>query len=479
MVSQWIEDEFSTLDLNDKRRDRRAKIIVQQLSSMADSTPDACRDNAALEATYRFADSDAISPNTILLAHRDAAMARSNGCETVILAQDTTIIDLTKPRLQVKGAGPLESNDKFGYFFHPLYAISEQGVPLGIMDHVTWVREPLRNDLTRAEKAAQRRQACYEEKESCRWLEMFQSGEQIARANPQTHYVHVADSESDIYELFLEIEDQAENHDFILRGCQNRSLVQNVDGVRSIDEALAGCEIRSECEVNISERTSMIAGETRPRRKSRTSRIATTGVRATTVTLRGPDRAGGRLRNVTLNVVEAIELDPPDGEEAIRWVLLTSLPIDTVLEVERVVSQYSLRWGIELFFKTLKSGLGIEKMKYETIERYQTASSLLMIVAWRVEQIKVAARVDSEASCEKYFEAAEWQPAYMIAKKARVLPLTVPTMAEFTLLLAQLGGYLKKKGQGPPGSTTLWRGLRKLEAYREAFIAFGTTRKDV
>ncbi len=65
----------------------------------------------------------------------------------------------------------------------------------------------------------------------------------------------------------------------------------------------------------------MIVGETRPRRKSRSARIATVGVRATTVTMRGPGRAGGRLRNVTLNVVEAIELAPPEGEEAIRWVL--------------------------------------------------------------------------------------------------------------------------------------------------------------
>lgn len=475
MALQWIEDEFSTLDLNDKRRERRAKIIVEQLSSMADSTPDACRDNAALEATYRFADNEAISPDAILLAHRQAAIARSADCDTVILAQDTTIIDLTKPKLQVKGAGPLESNDKFGFFFHPLYAISEQGIPLGIVDHLTWIRDPIRDDLTRAERAAQRRQACYEEKESYRWLEMFQSGEQIARANPQTHYVHVADSESDIYELFLEIETQAENHDFILRGCQNRSLVQPEDGAISIDEALARCEIRSECEVNITERTSMIAGESRPRRKSRAARIAKIGVRATTVTMRGPSRAGGRLGNVTLNVVEAIELDPPEGEEAIRWVLFTSLPIDTIIEVQRVVSAYSLRWGIELFFKTLKSGLGIEKLKYETIERYLTASSLMLVVAWRVEQIKVAARVDGDASCEKYFESAEWKPAYMVAKKTRILPSTAPTMEEFTLMLAQLGGYLKKKGQGPPGSTTLWRGLRKLEAYRDAYITFGYT----
>jgi IS4 transposase len=475
MALQWIEEEFSTLDLNDKRRERRARIIVEQLSTMADSTPDACRDNAALEATYRFADNAAISPEAILVSHRQAAISRSAACDMVILAQDTTVIDLTKPKLQVKGAGPLESNDKFGFFFHPLYAISEQGVPLGIVDHVTWVRDPIRDDLTRSERAAQRRQACYEEKESYRWLEMFQSGEQIARANPQTHYVHVADSESDIYELFLEIESQAENHDFILRGCQNRSLVQHEDAPDSIDKALARCEILSECEVNISERTSMISDETRPRRKSRSARIATVGIRATTVTMRGPSRAGGRLGNVTLNVVEAIELDPPEGEESIRWVLFTSLPIETIIEVQRVVSRYSLRWGIELFFKTLKSGLGIEKLKYETIERYLTASSLMLVVAWRVEQIKVAARVDGDASCEKYFESAEWKPAYMVAKKTRVLPPTAPTMEEFVLLLAKLGGYLKKKGQGPPGSTTLWRGLRKLEAYRDAYIAFGST----
>ncbi len=63
----------------------------------------------------------------------------------------------------------------------------------------------------------------------------------------------------------------------------------------------------------------------------------------------------------------------------------------------------------------------------------------------------------------------------MVAKKTQLLPQMAPTMEEFTLLLAQLGGYLKKKGQGPPGSTTLWRGLRKLEAYRDAYMAFGNT----
>ena len=261
---------------------------------------------------------------------------------------------------------------------------------------------------------------------------MFQSGEQIARANPLTHFIHVADSESDIYELLLEIDDQAENHDFVLRCGQDRAIVSENDQLTTIDDVLATCAIRSEREVNVSGRTSLIANETRPRRKSRDARIARISIRATEVRLRGPERPGGRLPSVTLNVIEAVELDPPEGEEAIRWVLLTSLPIDSLVQIEQAIEYYALRWGIELFFKTLESGMGIEKLKYETLDRYLSASAPLMIVAWRVEHIKLAARIDTEASCEKYFEANEWKPAYMVAKKTKTLPTKPPTMGEFT-----------------------------------------------
>ena len=473
MALQWIEEEFTSLQLGDKRLNKRARIMTEQLASMAESPPDRCQNASSLEAPYRFANNPKVQPKAILDAHYTASIARARQCETVILAQDTTIVDLTKPSCQVQGAGPLEANNKFGFFLHPLYAIDSKGIPLGMVDEVIWVRETIRDDLSRQERTALRRQACYEEKESYRWLEMFQSGEQIARANPQTHFIHVADSESDIYELFLEINDQAENHDFILRAGQDRAVVSKKDQSATVDDLLSTCAIRAEREVNVSERTSKIQNETRPRRKSRDARMAKISIRATEVNLRGPERPGGRLPSVNLNVIEAVELDPPEGEDPIRWVLFTSLPIESIIQIEQAIEYYALRWGIELFFKTLKSGLGIEKLKYETIDRYLTASSLMFVVAWRVEHIKMAARLDGTASCEKYFEAAEWKPVYMVSKKSKNLPAQPPTMAEFTVLLAKLGGYLAKKGQGPPGSMTLWRGLRKLEAYRDAYVAFG------
>jgi hypothetical protein len=489
MIAAWVESEFRTLDLRDKRRDRRVKTIVDQFAQVAESTPDACRDIASLEATYRIANNPAVSPDDILKAHHQASIERTAEHACVILAQDTTPIDMTKPNRQVTGAGPMEHEDHRGVFFHPLYAISEEGIPLGIVDHLMWARESIRTDLSAAEKQRLRKAMAFEEKESCRWVEMFQSGEQIARANPQTMYVNVSDSEADIFEMFLETRDMAPNHHFVVRGCQDRALAASANeddddesGERStttrhIDDALAAAEICYEATIEVSGRKSLIAGDTRPRRKSRTARSAKVEIRAATVTLRGPQRPGGKLDDVTINVVEVREVNPPAGEDPIRWTLLTSLPIETVEQIKRVVKIYCRRWMVELFFKTLKSGCRVEKLKYEHVDSYLTAVSMLIVVAWRIEYLKSAAREDPDASCEKYFSMSEWVPVYLVQQKAKKIPTTPPTISEFMLIVAKLGGYINRKGQGPPGSTTIWRGMQRMDTLIEAYSVFEEAEK--
>lgn len=471
MIAAWVTKELESLDLGDKRREKRAGIIVDQLAQICESQPEAAKSKAALKANYRFVDHPENSPEAILDAHRQASIKRTAEHERVVLAQDTTVIDLTKPNRQVQGAGPLESDDKRGLFLHPLYAMTEEGLPLGIVDQVIWTRDKINTALTKKEKSQLRKQAAFEEKESCRWLDMFQSGEQIARAHPGTNYTVVGDSESDICEVFAEVGDLPENCHFVIRSCQTRG-VMNCGAAANVDEALETADIQATMEATISQRTSKIAGETRPRRKSRSARLAEIGVRAREVTIRGPSRPGGKLPDMTLNVVEAVELDPPAGEEPIRWVLFTTLSIDSIARIQRVISAYSIRWNIELYFKTLKSGLNIEKLKYETLDRYLTALSLLMIVGWRVEYLKGAARHDPDASCEKYFLREEWQPAYLVYTDGGDLPSEPISIREFMLLIAELGGWQRKKSQGPPGSTTIWRGMRRMEAYADAFQAF-------
>ena len=97
---------------------------------------------------------------------------------------------------------------------------------------------------------------------------------------------------------------------------------------------------------------------------------------------------------------------------------------------------------------------------------------MLMIVGWRVEYLKGAARHDPDASCEKYFSRDEWQPAYLVHTDGGDLPAEPISISEFMLMIAELGGWQRKRSQGPPGSTTIWRGMRRMEAYADAFQAF-------
>jgi hypothetical protein len=476
MIASWISTEMETLDLGDTRRNRRAEIILDGLFQMSESQPEAAKSTAALKATYRFADSGLVDLETLLSAHNQASIKRTSQYRQVVLSNDTTEFDLTKPNCQIEGAGPLESNDKYGFYFHPLYALTPEGLALGIVDQVIWTRESIRTGMSKEDKDRLRKQMAFEEKESQRWLTMFQSGEQIARANPGTEYVIVGDSESDIHEVLAEARELPQNYHFVIRSARDRAIVNGGDAI-NVDAALAGTAVQFTSEAEISERVSKIAGETRPRRKSRSARIAQISIRAASVTIRGPARPGGKLSDVKLNIVEAVELDPPEGEEPIRWVLITTLPIDSRDKIFRVIESYGCRWNIELYFKTLKSGLKVEDLRYETLERYLKAFALLIVVGWRVEYLKGAARVDSDATCEKYFKTEEWQPAYLVYHDGGSLPAEPPTITEFMLMIAELGGWQRKKNQGPPGSMTIWRGIRRMEAYADAFQAFKKAEK--
>ncbi|MFO1063456.1 MAG: hypothetical protein U0892_06280 [Pirellulales bacterium] len=63
--------------------------------------------------------------------------------------QVTTVIDLTETYTTSQRCEfSLETNSKRGYFWHPLYAVRENGIPLGIVDQVQWIREKIEKDKT-------------------------------------------------------------------------------------------------------------------------------------------------------------------------------------------------------------------------------------------------------------------------------------------------------------------------------------------
>ncbi len=106
-------------------------------------------------------------------------------------------------------------------------------------------------------------------------------------------------------------------------------------------------------------------------------------MRAATVTLRGPQRPGGNLSPVTVNVVQVREVDPPPDDEPVEWLLVTTLPIATAEQVREMVQYYAVRFMVEVLFRILKSGCRVEERRFEHIDRMLPCVAVYLIVAWR------------------------------------------------------------------------------------------------
>ena len=117
--------------------------------------------------------------------------------------------------------------------------------------------------------------------------------------------------------------------------------------------------------------------------------------------------------------------------------------------------------------------MGIEKLQYRELDRYLNATTFLMIIAWRVQCLTKAGRDESSSSCEMYFQSSEWKAVWLVSNVSEPLPNQPPTLGEFMITVATLGGYVNRRQQGPPGVRTMWRGMRRLDALAEAYRVFG------
>jgi hypothetical protein len=203
MPNAWVIDEMKTADLNDKRWNDRLREVLSQLASRPTaSIPAACGGRAEMTAAYRLFDNEKATFQNILQAHSDTTRQRIAAESVVVLVQDTTEVDLTRPQQQVEGAGPLDGNSRRGALLHPLHAFTPDGTPLGTLSATAWVRadEPICASLSRAERAA----TPIEEKESYRWVTTLEQAQAEAEHCPSTQLICVADSEADIYEFVVQ-----------------------------------------------------------------------------------------------------------------------------------------------------------------------------------------------------------------------------------------------------------------------------------
>ena len=455
----WAFGELRGACLGDARLVQRLAQITLDISKMPEgSIPSACNGGAhQAKAAYRFFDNDNVTPEAIEAAHRESTIGRITdlGCSLVLAVQDSTFINFTTHRATT-GLGPIGKPDgPRGFIHHGVLAVdAEKGIPLGLLDSFTWVRpEKVAGTAPSAPAAAEEAEgaapsapavaeeaegaapstpAVAEEKESRRWLDALTRTSGILPAG--VRMLTVADREADCFEFFDHARNLGEH--VLVRVHHDRSVAVG-DEIRPLWDAARAAEPLGRITFTVP----------RDDQNKRPEREAIATLQVASVQLQCPQRLAARhLAPVPACVILLQEIDVPPDQEPVQWLLLTSLAVRTLAEAEQCVLWYSWRWRIERLHFILKSGCNYEKLQLETAERLWRALAIYLIVAWRVLYIDMIGRTLPTAPCTVFLTRDEWQALCCRRMKTPTPPTTPPDCRTAVRWLAQLGGFLSRKG---------------------------------
>ena len=441
-------------DFLEVRLVRRMKMIIDSFIQQPQaSIAQACESNEASKGAYRFFDNEQVTHGGLIKAEANAtwAMVRKDKPKRVIVAQDTSDLDYSH-HPATEGMGPLENEHMQGLLVHSALAVSEHGLPLGLVGQQVWVRS-----AETIGKRHKRKERLIEDKESMKWLNGLPDVPEAVKADG-TKVVMVSDRESDVYEV-LQACSQRPDLEAVIRASWNRALTDGKN--QHLFEAIRAQPILHNYPIHIQATATRI------------ERDALLSVRFTTVTLRPPKRPkdSPELSALSIGVVEVFEAQPPAGQSPIHWLLLTTLPLNTIDDALTVIRYYTYRWLIERFHFVLKSGCRIEQRQLQTVVRLERLLAIFSVVAWSLLWLTHLARLTPDAPASLALSDSQWR-ALAAYKNRTTKPLAEPTLHLAVRWIAQLGGFLGRRADGEPGVKTLWQGWQRLYDITQTWILF-------
>jgi hypothetical protein len=448
-----IVDEFEGAQFGDARLSKRLLRMVESLApDPSASFPDAAGSDASLEATYRFLGNEAVSPAQIVAPHIAATVRRCVEAHEVVVAHDTTEVAYEGKR---QGLGRLNDKSR-GYLAHVALAVRADGSrePLGVLGIATYTRQSPREQRT--DRLPE------EERESFRWKQMVH--EVTPRLRGRAELVHVMDSEADAFPLLASLVEQQDR--FVVRLRHNRVLQGDNGQPTTLAAKLDTLQAQCRREVNLSTRSaSHRIRQGRKRNLTRSSRPATLALSATSVSLPRPRGVVAGPELLQVHIVHVQEVDPPPGVEPVDWKLVTTEPIRSAEDLERIVDFYRCRWVIEEFFKSLKTGCALEKRQLESLPALLNALAIFLPFAFELLRLRAVARERPETPASAVLRPLQIRILERY-KHTRLPPHA--TARQALLAVARLGGHIKNNGD--PGWIVLGRGYEKLLIMEEGAL---------
>lgn len=214
-----------------------------------------------------------------------------------------------------------------------------------------------------------------------------------------------------------------------------------------------------------------------PQKTKRKARQAEVALRYGVVELRRPitSRKTCDVATVKLTAVFVEEINPPQGEEAIQWMLLTTHDVRNKKDALRIVKLYRLRWTIEELNRAMKGqGMNLEESQITRANPMKKLGVMALIAALRVIQLVRARDGLTQQKLTDGFEKAD-QPILKMANKKmegetdqQKNPHRQGSLAWAAWIIGRLGGwtgYYK-----PPGPKIIHLGLIRFDAMKEGWL---------
>jgi hypothetical protein len=460
-IGTWLEREVGGCQFQDVRHAKRFHTLLGQLSErIGGSIPFACQDWASTKAAYRFLSNERVSEEKILAGHFACTRERFlAACATpVLVLHDTTEFIYRREETEAIGIVSkqqtrYDSRPRYhttcGVLMHSSLVVTQEGLPLGLAAIKFWTR-----DKFHGANALKRRinptRVPIEQKESYRWLENLRQSTALL-AQPE-RIVHIGDRESDIYELFCTARD-AGTH-FLLRTCVDRLAGE---GDHTIADEMREVRVQGLHRVEV-------------RNKKGEVSEAVLELRYRRIRVLPPIGKQKLYPELNLTVLHATERDPPKERDRIDWKLITDLPVQSRKDAVEKLRWYAMRWKIETFHKILKSGLRAEEVRLRAAERIVNLIALLCILSWRIFWMTMVNRTTPTVPPELVFTPTEMYLLDQLVKDHTRQAASAPTLSLYLIKLAQLGGYLARAKDPPPGNTVMWRGLTRLTDIQLGFL---------
>jgi hypothetical protein len=461
-MGSWVDQELAGCKFADARLGKRFGILMGQLSQGIGRTiPLACGDWAATKAAYRFLDNDRVDEADILAGHFAATRERFAAVDgPVLVLHDTTEFSFTREdaeaiglthkvaKGQKDGHGRQRMHTVCGILMHSSLVVTTDGLPLGLAAIKLWTRQKFKGTnalkgktLDAGKHAVNTTRIPIEEKESIRWLQNARQA--TATLGDPNRIVHVGDRESDIYELFCEC--KSLDAKFLFRTCVNRRAGDG--GETTVSEVMEEQRVKGVHRIEVRDS------------KGKPS-TATLEIKYQKIKIQPPLGKEKRYGELELTVIHATERGTPEGRDPIQWKLVTNLPITRKANAIEKLQWYALRWKIETFHTVLKSGCRAEDSRLRTADRLANLIAMMCILSWRVLWLTMTNRTSPELPATLVFTETEIKLLETLAPTEN--GSGQPTVGDFLIRLARLGGYLNRQRDPPPGNMVLWRGMGRL-----------------